>query len=133
MARIIGSTSATAAISRQECMLSMGLPTSSVRMPMAAAEMGPMVLPQGMSLRDTKRCGEKPASRQAASKAPVPGENRPLGRIHWSIPRPWVRATTMSSSPKAGAMWTMPVPDLVVTWWPWTMRKASPPSGAPKS
>ncbi len=55
--RIIGATSLTAAISRHECMLSMGVPTSTARTPRRAAEMGPMVLPHGVSLRELKYSG----------------------------------------------------------------------------
>ncbi len=43
---IIGSTSAVPAISRQECIESIGLPTSTVRSPTRAAVIGPIVDPQ---------------------------------------------------------------------------------------
>ncbi len=45
----------------------MGEPTSTVGTPSSAAVMGPMVLPQGRSLRTTKRWGENPAASQQSS------------------------------------------------------------------
>lgn len=51
IARIMGSWSAAAHISRQECIESMGLPTSTVRSPTPAAAKGPIVEPQRRSLR----------------------------------------------------------------------------------
>src|SRR6185369_7612155 len=71
--RIIGATSRLAAISRQECILSIGLPTSTARIPRRAAEIGPMVLPQGLSLRELKCCGATSTARQAAAKAAMAG------------------------------------------------------------
>lgn len=40
--------------SRAECMLSRGMPTSTVGMPSRVAVMGPMVVPQGVLLLLTK-------------------------------------------------------------------------------
>jgi len=68
MTSIIFGTSAAAATSRQECIESMGLPTSTVRMPSSAAVIGPMVLPQPRSDRTTKRCVVTSASRAQRSK-----------------------------------------------------------------
>ena len=45
MTSIILGTSAAAATSRHECIESIGLPASTVRMPSSAAVIGPMVLP----------------------------------------------------------------------------------------
>lgn len=69
----MGGMSALAAISRQECMLSMGLPTSTLLMARRAAVMGPMVLPQGMSLRETKCWGVRSFLRQARVKRAAAG------------------------------------------------------------
>ena len=56
------------AISRALCMDSMGLPTSTVRMPSCPAVIGPIVLPQPRSVRVTKCCGVTPASRHSVVK-----------------------------------------------------------------
>jgi hypothetical protein len=56
MTSIILGTSAAAATSRHECIESIGLPASTVRMPISAAVIGPMVLPHARSERTTKRC-----------------------------------------------------------------------------
>ena len=48
----MGATSAAPAISRHECIDSMGLPTSTVGMPVRAAVIGPIVEPHGWSLRE---------------------------------------------------------------------------------
>src|SRR5262249_43601588 len=69
--RIIGSTSAAPAISRQECMESMGLPTSTAGIPVRAALIGPIVEPHGPSLRGVNCCGTTPTSAQSAAKAPA--------------------------------------------------------------
>ena len=61
----MGSTSSLPAISRHECMESMGLPTSTVGMPVRAALLGPMVDPQARSLRVTKCWGAVPSSAQS--------------------------------------------------------------------
>ena len=45
------------AVSRHECMPSIGAPTSTVATPSSAAVIGPIVLPQGRSERTTKRWG----------------------------------------------------------------------------
>lgn len=46
----------TPTVSRMECMESEGMPTSTVRIPVLAATMGPIVVPQGQSLRTTNSC-----------------------------------------------------------------------------
>lgn len=43
-------------ISRMECMASCGQPISSTRSPKREARMGPMVVPQGVSLRTMNSC-----------------------------------------------------------------------------
>ncbi len=58
------------AISRHECIESIGLPTSTVRTPRRAAVIGPIVEPQAMSLRVTNSWGSKPASLHRAAKKP---------------------------------------------------------------
>ena len=50
------SMSSTPHISRMECMESCAAPTSTVLHPRFAARMGPIVLPQAMSLRTLKSC-----------------------------------------------------------------------------
>lgn len=48
-------------ISRMECMASCGQPMSSTRSPRREARMGPMVVPQGVSLRTMNSCtGTRP-------------------------------------------------------------------------
>ena len=51
----------------------MGLPTSTVRSPKRAAEIGPIVLPHGESLRELKCCGTTSTARQAALNAATEG------------------------------------------------------------
>ena len=51
--------------SLQECMASCGIPTSKVATPSRAAVIGPMVLPQAVSLRDTKLCTGTSTSAQS--------------------------------------------------------------------
>ncbi|TNN37062.1 hypothetical protein EYF80_052776 [Liparis tanakae] len=48
-------------ISRMECMESCGAPMSATGMPRRAARMGPMVVPQAVSLRTITSCGRKGA------------------------------------------------------------------------
>ena len=67
----MGSTSAAPAISRQECIDSMGLPTSTVGMPVRAAVIGPIVEPHGWSLREVKCCGTTPTCAHSAANAPA--------------------------------------------------------------
>src|SRR5215207_3298076 len=53
--------SSTPHSSRAECIESWGTPTSTVAMPSLVAVSGPIVLPQGMLLRDTKSWKSTPA------------------------------------------------------------------------
>jgi hypothetical protein len=53
ISRSIIAGSSVPAISRHECMLSMGLPTSAVGTPSSVEVMGPMVEPHGRSVRFT--------------------------------------------------------------------------------
>src|SRR5690606_17697158 len=56
--------SSTWASSRAECIDSRGTPTSTVRMPIRVAVMGPMVEPHGTALCDTNTCVGTPAASQ---------------------------------------------------------------------
>ncbi len=47
-----GAMSAAAVASRHECMLNSGPPICTIRIPVGAAAMGPIVLPQEISLHD---------------------------------------------------------------------------------
>jgi len=61
--------SSTPIISRTECIESCGSPTSTARIPVAAEMIGPMVDPQGQSLRTTNSCGGGRAARRAISRS----------------------------------------------------------------
>ena len=69
-AATISGTSSAETSSRQECIASVGAPTSTVAMPSRVAVSGPMVLPQGRSARLTKRCTGTPASAQRSVNQP---------------------------------------------------------------
>ena len=69
-AATISGTSSAETSSRQECIASVGAPTSTVAMPSRVAVSGPMVLPQGRSARVTKRCTGTPASAQRSANQP---------------------------------------------------------------
>ena len=62
----------TPPISRAECMLSRGTPTSTVVMPRRVAVMGPMVEPQGTALLETKSWLGTPAAAQARAQIAAP-------------------------------------------------------------
>src|SRR5262249_62298780 len=68
---IIGAMSATPAISRHECIESIGLPTSTVGIPTRAALIGPIVDPHATSPRDTKYCGVTPALAHRSANIPA--------------------------------------------------------------
>ena len=59
-------------ISRAECMDSRGTPTSTVGMPRRAAVMGPIVVPQGIALFDTKSWEATPAAAHARAHSATP-------------------------------------------------------------
>ena len=63
-------TSAALASSRQECMPSIGEPTSTVDSPSRIAVSGPMVDPHGRSARVTKCYSGTPASAHRAANQP---------------------------------------------------------------
>lgn len=68
-------------ISRMECMESCGPPTSTTGMPSRAARMGPMVVPQGLSLRTITSC----RGRSAAQRTEELKELWSSVRFHLSI------------------------------------------------
>ena len=77
-ASTISGTSSAEASSRQECIASCGMPTSTVAMPSRVAVSGPIVLPHGRSARMTKRL-----HRHAGLGAPLaePAAGRRVGRV----------------------------------------------------
>jgi len=65
------STSATPIVSRIECIERQGAPTSTVRNPVCAAIIGPIVEPQGQSFFTMNSCTEIP-TRRASSRTKNP-------------------------------------------------------------
>ena len=76
--RTIGSASRAPHCSRHECMLSIGLPTSTVAMPSSDAAMGPIVVPHARSERDTKVWY---ATSSVAARLLEPRDRRAVARV----------------------------------------------------